>query len=90
MIQVLIWWVIVQVLGWVALPTAMRIFRWLPDRGYAFSKALGVLLVSYFLWIGASTGFLNNDLGGILFAVFLVAGISAWFYLRGKSSFVPE
>ena len=63
MIQVLIWWVIVQVLGWVALPTAMRIFRWLPDRGYAFSKALGVLLVSYFLWIGASTGFLNNDLG---------------------------
>ena len=54
MIQVLIWWVIVQVLGWVALPTAMRIFRWLPDRGYAFSKALGVLLVSYFLWIGAT------------------------------------
>jgi YYY domain-containing protein len=90
MIQVPVWWVIIQVLGWLALPTAMRVFRWLPDRGYAFSKALGVLLVSYFLWIGAGTGLLNNDLGGILFAVLLVTGISAWFYLRGRTSFIPE
>jgi YYY domain-containing protein len=90
MIQVLAWWVIIQILGWLALPTAMRVFRWLPDKGYAFSKALGVLLVSYFLWIGASTGILNNDLGGILFAVLLMAAISAWFYLRGRASFIPD
>jgi YYY domain-containing protein len=90
MIQILVWWVIMQVLGWLALPTAMRIFRWLPDRGYTFSKALGLLLVSYFLWVGASTGLLNNDLGGILLAVLLMAGLSVWFYLRGKVTFIPE
>jgi YYY domain-containing protein len=90
MIQILVWWLLMQIVGWLALPTAMRIFRWLPDRGYSFSKALGLLLVSYFLWIGASTGLLNNNLGGILFSVLLVAAISAWFYLRCKTKIIPE
>ena len=90
MIQILVWWLIMQVLGWLAFPTAMRIFRWLPDRGYTFSKALGLLLISYFLWIGASTGLLQNNLGGILFSVILLIIISAWFYLRCKTTFVPN
>lgn len=90
MIQILVWWLIMQILGWLALPTAMRIFRWLPDRGYAFSKALGLLIVSYFLWIGASTTLLNNDLGGILFSVLLLAAISAWFYFRGRGNQIPD
>jgi YYY domain-containing protein len=90
MIQILVWWLLIQVLGWLALPTSMRIFRWLPDRGYSFSKALGLLLISYFLWIGASTGLLSNDLGGILFSVLLVAAISAWFYFRCKGALLPE
>jgi YYY domain-containing protein len=90
MIQILVWWLLMQILGWLALPTAMRIFRWLPDRGYSFSKALGLLLVSYFLWVGASTGLLNNDMGGILFSFLLVAAISAWFYIRSKGTIIPD
>ncbi len=90
MIQVLVWWLLLQVLGWLALPTSMRIFRWLPDRGYSFSKALGLLFISYFLWIGASTGLLTNDLGGILFAVLLLTIASAWFYFRSKGTIIPE
>ncbi len=90
MIQILVWWLLMQILGWLALPTAMRIFRWLPDRGYSFSKALGLLLVSYFLWMGASTGLLNNDLGGILFSLLLVAAISAWFYFKGKAAIIRD
>jgi len=90
MIQILVWWLLMQILGWLALPTAMRIFRWLPDRGYSFSKALGLLLISYFLWTGASTGLLNNDLGGILFSSLLVAAISAWFYFRCKGTIIPD
>jgi YYY domain-containing protein len=89
-IQILVWWVIMQVLGWLALPTSMRIFRWLPDRGYAFSKALGLLLVSYFLWVGGSTTLLNNDLGGILFSLVLLGSLSAWFYFRCHGNLVPD
>ncbi|NJD60805.1 MAG: hypothetical protein FIA98_15540, partial [Anaerolineae bacterium] len=90
MIQVLVWWLLMEILGWLALPTAMRIFRWLPDRGYSFSKALGLLLASYFLWLGASTGLVNNDLGGSLLAILLVAGISAWFYFRCRGTLIPN
>src|SRR4030065_1243761 len=90
MIQILIWWLILQVLGWLALPTAMRIFRWLPGRCYTFSKSLGLLLISYALWMGASTGLLTNVLGGILFSIILLAGISAWFYFRCKGNLFPD
>lgn len=82
MIAVIIWWLIVQFFGWLALPATFRIFRWLPDRGYAFSKALGLLLVSYLLWLGSVTGFLHNSRGGILAAILVTAGISTWLYLR--------
>ena len=75
---ILRWWLIIEVLGWLALPFTMRVFRWLPDRGYTMSKAFGLLLASYFLWLGGSTGFLYNDLGGILMAFLIVAGLSIW------------
>jgi uncharacterized membrane protein len=82
MIYVILWWLIIQFLGWLALPVAYRLFRWLPDRGYAFSKALGLLMVSYLLWLGAITGFLHNSRGGLLIAILVVAGFSAWLYFR--------
>lgn len=84
MVYVLLWWLMIELLGWLALPVCMRLFHWLPDRGYAFSKVLGLLLASYFLWLGASLGMLRNDTGGILLAVALVAGLSAWLVLRGE------
>lgn len=84
MVYVLSWWLIAQILGWAALPIAYRTLRWLPDRGYAFSKPLGLLLASYILWLSASTGFLRNETGGILAAILLLAAVSAWIFFRGK------
>jgi YYY domain-containing protein len=84
-IQVLLWWLIAQVLGWITLPITFRLFRWLPDRGYTFSKSFGLLLVSYIYWMGGVSGFIRNDYGGILFAFFLVASISAWMLLRTRN-----
>ena len=82
-LAIFVWWLIMQALGWLALPITMRVFRWLPDRGYAFSKALGLLLTTYLLWLGGSLGFLRNNLAGILVSALAVAGISAWLYFRG-------
>lgn len=82
MISALSWWLILELLGLAALPIAFWIFRWLPGRGYVFARPLGLLLSSYILWLGASAGFLRNDLGGILFAILAVAALSGWVYLR--------
>jgi uncharacterized membrane protein len=78
MFAVLSWWLIIQVLALAALPLAWRLFGALPDRGYAFGKPLGLLLVSYILWLGASLGFIRNDAGGILLALVLVVALSLW------------
>lgn len=81
---VILWWLIIQCLGWLALPVVYPLMRWLPDRGYVFSKAVGLLLVSYLVWLGASTGWLRNNLSGILTAIMVLSGISLWLLLKVK------
>lgn len=75
------WWITIQLFGLAALPLTIKIFGWLPDRGYAFSKITGLLLAAYLLWLGAVTGLLVNDAGGILFSLLAAAGISSWVWL---------
>jgi YYY domain-containing protein len=77
---VVIWWLIVGILGWLVWPLAFRLFSNLPDRGYAFVKSLGLLLVSYVFWLLSSGGFLSNTWGGIAFAALVVAALSIAYY----------
>jgi len=73
------WYLAVAVAGVTALPITYLLFRRLPDRGYAFARPLGLLLVGYVFWLLGSLGFLRNDVGGILFAGALVGGLGwAW------------
>jgi YYY domain-containing protein len=77
MVPVLSWWLIMQVLGLAAMPLAWRLFRHLPDRGYAFARLLGLLLAGYVLWLGGMTGLLTNGRGAI--AVIVAAlGAACW------------
>jgi len=80
MLQVLLWWLIIEAMGLIALPIALRLFRFLPDRGYAFARPLGLLLTSYIAWLLASFGILRNEAVTILFAMLLVAAFSAYLY----------
>jgi len=83
-LAVFLWWLIIEILGLIALPLTMRLFRHLPDRGYALAKPLGLLLVSYVLWIGATFCLLHNSVGGILFSILAVGAFSGWYYAREK------
>ncbi|MCS6845329.1 MAG: DUF2298 domain-containing protein [Caldilineales bacterium] len=78
MFAVLSFWFLVQLFALAALPLAWRLLAALPSRGYALAKPLGLLLVSYVLWLGASLGFLRNSAGGVLLSWALVAGLSLW------------
>jgi YYY domain-containing protein len=51
MTSVLLWYVAMQVFGFTAFPLAWRVCTRLYDRGYALSKALGLLLVTYLTWV---------------------------------------
>ncbi|HEY63237.1 MAG TPA: hypothetical protein G4O02_01580 [Caldilineae bacterium] len=78
MIDLLRWYLAIEIIGLVAWPLCWRLCANLADRGYGLSKALGLLLVCYTLWVSSSFGFLGNDLGGILASLLTVAGLSLW------------
>ncbi|MDD2822494.1 MAG: DUF2298 domain-containing protein [Candidatus Daviesbacteria bacterium] len=48
------WWLILLVLGLIFLPITSLIFKSFFDKGYIFSKILGMLFVSYLVWLIAS------------------------------------
>jgi YYY domain-containing protein len=50
------WWLTAQAFGLIGLPLTYWLFRALPDRGYAFSKSLGLLLTGYLAWLLAMLG----------------------------------
>lgn len=51
---VLTWYVALQLLSIPAVPMLWRLLPWLPDRGYALSKTLGVATVAGIVWLLAS------------------------------------
>lgn len=83
MLNFLLWYITISLLGWLVFPLAYHLFSRLTDRGYALSRTLGLLLVGYLFWLLASLGWLYNNRGGILLVVGLVAAVSL-FRLRGK------
>jgi YYY domain-containing protein len=55
-VSIFIWWITAQAFGLIGLPLTYWLFRALPDRGYAFSKSLGLLLTGYLAWLLAMLG----------------------------------
>lgn len=76
MSALILWYVLIALIGWLAFPLAYRLLPFLPDRGFAFSRALGLLLASYVFWLLASLQVIPNSIGGVLLALLLLAGAS--------------
>ncbi len=80
----LLWYLVTQLISVAALPMTLRYFRNLPDRGYAFARILGILLVSLLLWLGTSYGLLRNTTWGAWLSLFLVVLLSLWIAMRRR------
>jgi uncharacterized membrane protein len=73
--QIFIWWLAAQAFGLTGLPLARFLFRALPDRGYAFAKALGLLLAGYLAWLVAMLGLAPFGAPLIVVSALVVAGV---------------
>jgi uncharacterized membrane protein len=85
---VLIWWLIIFIFGLVGWPLAFSLLRFLPDRGFALARPLGLLITGYILWLGATFRLLQNNGGGILIALILTLAIGVvwqWQQLRSET-----
>jgi YYY domain-containing protein len=79
--ETLSWWLVVEAMGLVAFPLVYLFFPRLPDRGYAFTKAFGILIIGYLFWVLGTAWVLPNTAGGIIWTMIIVAvpsGLVAW------------
>lgn len=79
---ILVWWLLISALGLVATPLALKAFKFLPDRGYAFTKPLGLLLVGLLAWL---IGFIHFSIPTILLSAGLLAAGAYWVWKRFES-----
>ncbi|NPA91191.1 MAG: hypothetical protein GXO55_07060, partial [Chloroflexi bacterium] len=71
---IVLWWLAVALIGVLAWPMTFLGFPHLRDRGYAFARGIGLLLVAYLAWWVPSLRLWINDLPLILL-VLLVVGL---------------
>jgi len=71
------WYLTISLLGWLAFPIVYRLFPALPDRGYSFSRTIGLLIWSYVFWLLTSLGLSQNDTGGLLLGLLILSAFSA-------------
>ncbi|MFL5629241.1 MAG: DUF2298 domain-containing protein [Ktedonobacteraceae bacterium] len=51
MVELLQMWAMVEMLGFICMPLTITVFHNLPDRGWAFSKAIGLALLAFCVWL---------------------------------------
>ena len=78
MTQVLIWFFLTLLIGWINLPITFRLFRKLASGGYHLIRPVGLLLWAGLYWLLVSLGLLSNDLEGQI-AVLFVLGVINYF-----------
>ena len=69
MIELVQMWALVEVMGIICLPLTFIVFRNLPDRGWAFSKSLSIVITAFAVWLPLM------DLHFLPFSRSLIAGI---------------
>ena len=72
------WYLTITLLGWLTFPLVFRLFPALADRGYSLSRAVGLLVWGYVFWLLTSLGLSQNDAGGLLLGLLILAGLSIW------------
>ncbi len=76
MLNFILWYITLTLLGLLTFPLTYRLFPKLADRGYSFARAAGLLIWAYAFWMLASLGVAQNDVGGILLGLAVLAGLS--------------
>jgi YYY domain-containing protein len=81
-LMVVSWWTLALLAGAAALPLCWRLLSALPDRGFTFAPAAGLLLTAFTFWLLASLGFLRNEPGSIILSWLIVLAVSLLVFFR--------
>ena len=82
MVDAVLWFLTIQLLGVAALPWVFQVFRFLPDRGVTLAKPAALLVLSYLVWVFGLVRLLPNTQLTIWIIFLCIAVASMW--LAGK------
>ncbi len=80
---ILAWFLILQLIALLALPVTLTTFQQLTDRGYIFSKVLGLLVVAWGSWMIASLR-IAPFTWWLIALVMLVFAVASYFITRSR------
>jgi YYY domain-containing protein len=89
----LVWWLLLELLGLLVFPIVALFFRSFRDRGLAFAKTIGLLLLGYLLWLPASLRLLpytNATVWGVFACVGLAGLAVGWLTRRDLLAFACQ
>jgi YYY domain-containing protein len=69
---IITWWAVLLAIGAAAYPLTRKLFSGWFDRGYLFSKAVGLVTVSYLVWLGGSLHIVPFTVISIIISTVLV------------------
>ncbi len=85
MIDILSWLLAIELLGVLALPICLVLFRRLPDRGITLAKPLALVLFSYVLWVSGLTHVIPNSQTTIII-ILVLGAVAGLLLLRGRTA----
>ena len=89
MVQLFQMWALVEVLGLLCLPLTITVFHNLPDRGWAFSKAIGIALLAFCVWLPLmSVQVLPFSQLFIVVVLFILCAFSIFGFVRVRQALI--
>ncbi|MEO8284916.1 MAG: DUF2298 domain-containing protein [Chloroflexota bacterium] len=89
-IGVLLWLVAVYLLGFAAMPIVFTIFKRLPDKGYPLAKIVGLLIVSWAVWILASAKLIPFTVWTVAAMLLLLGGLGLLLWKLGANDEIRD
>lgn len=77
-LQIFLWYLALTAIGLICLPLSHKVFNALSDKGYIFSRTLGLFLWGFIFWLLSNMKVIMNTTAGILVSLGILAGISAF------------
>ena len=86
--DIAVWWLVLEITGFLTLPISSYLCRNLWDHGYSVSKPLGVLLVTYISWIISLV--LGYSYISVLLSFVVITALSLFIYKRKELTFFDK
>src|SRR5688500_12723272 len=80
--SIFIWYISISAVGILFLPVTHYLYSGFIDHGYAFSKTIGILLITFTIWILASLKFISFHQITILLILGFFVVLNTWFIIK--------